>query len=187
MEQKKPLTRTPPGDVTIEIGTNRNQNVAWPMTRDILRGHWQKAHLLHQELTEVTTLIPDLPGQRIKISAARATAWILDPLNLPEFAVTMAKLNFVLGAEPALTGGKVKPATDTEHGNLTPTLIKSWLYWMRRLVDEGKGHVVEGKLPTLAEIAELPGKTRCQNYDSGGRARYREDQTELQLMSAEVL
>jgi hypothetical protein len=168
------------GDVTIEIGDERNRPFMWPMTKALLRGTWRRVNLQPDEMTDLTNALGmlqgDIPGARIELSGRRRRCRIYDPLDLPENASLWAEVKRLFLFH---TGTEFAPVPEKLEENLNDTKIKTRLYWMRRLVNgtpinrlvrppRGGPQAIlvgSGALPTLPEIAKLPGRTQIGFYN----------------------
>jgi hypothetical protein len=160
------------GQIEIELGCKRNRPKTWAPTRQVLRGHWLKANLTSDERSEALEPIPDIPGIRITIEPERRLAVIYDPLGLPR---NIEKLREVSEAFLKFSGQKSTYMESTKHEELSDTDIKTWLYWMARLVKSGDATVTVGELPSLNEISKLRGMTEMGHWDSTVRRnRFRE-------------
>jgi hypothetical protein len=164
----------PRGEVVVEVGDDKCRCMQWPMTKQTLRGAWVKANLFSVTMHPSLQACPDLPGMRVGLDARAGRGRVFDPLNLPEFKETLEKAQAALESGPWRK--KYGPEKDVEYPSLRPSEVKSWLYWMRRLVDGKSAKVLSGRLPTMEEIEALPGKTRIENWNSSSRAtKFRED------------
>lgn len=160
------------GEVVIEIADDRNRSVLWPCTKRLLRGRWLRANLLGITMHRDIQTMPDIPGMRVSLNCATKTAKTTDPLNEPRQKELCERLKTVLSELFRIPSG---PEKDSEKTNLSPSEVKTWLYWMRRLVDNAQALVISGALPELEDIAKLEGETSIQNWNSSQRvARTRE-------------
>lgn len=171
---------SPIGEVIIEVGDKRNNQKMFSPTRTILRGSWAKANLVSDERVEQVETIPDIPGIRILISPVRRTALIFDPMSLPE----NTQLNRdVQEAIKKNFGTQCGPMEKIAYEDMSDTAIKTWLYYMRRMVDGSKTNgvqwtdakIVAGSLPTMAEIKALPGMIEMEHFNASAiKCRYKE-------------
>jgi hypothetical protein len=185
------------GNVTIELGDNRNREMVFGPTKEIYRGRFLQANLFHDEVsTDGFANTPDVPGIWLSVDGMKRTLSVIDPLTLPQFAnhwrmiKDFFKLVMHLPPEHEVSLQEAKVIE-----NARDTQIKSWLWWMRRLVDgtpakmdkynrrilEGgpQANVISGTLPTRNEIIALPGKRACEFFNSRG-ARFLEDMEQEQ-------
>ena len=165
------------GKVTIEIATDRNNSVLFPPTKTKLRGRQDRNNWTPDERSRKIENFPTIPGMRIKLEwrGGKGTGTIYDPLskNKEELerlqTVVRGVLNMECGAE------------QDQEWSLTETGVKTWLYWMRRLMDgapvqtnrftgrtSGGPFAVEyeGRVPTLEEIEKMPGKIEKSQFAS---------------------
>lgn len=168
------------GEITIEIGDDRNRRFLWAPTKQELRGRWSRVNLKPDEATDELSRLPDIPGVHVTVDTRAMVLKITDPLNEPRNAELSRQLSALLKELFRSNNG---PEKDKVYNKATPTQVKTWLYWMRRMVDGApeefvKGRrvagpyakVVVGKLPELEDIAALPGKTAVENYNASARA-----------------
>lgn len=160
-------------EVVIEVASPRNQQFMWPLTQVVLRGRWCRANLPGITMQPALEKMPDIPGMRVLCDPSRRIARVFDPLNEPGNQDLLSRCSRVHTECFRVAAGAEQ---DVELDSLDDTAVKSWLYWMRRAVDNGMAIVVHGDLPSMTTIEALPGKTRCGAFDSSARAkRYRED------------
>jgi hypothetical protein len=165
-----------PGPVEIEVATPQNGNLLWKPTARVLRGRFDKANIPYSQLPEHFAQWPVLPGLYIRIDARRRTAEIVDPMSLPEHAELLKRFNFLQKGQSAFRV-ESGPEEPQRFEGMTDTQLKTWLYNARRAVDASFAVVRSGNLPTLEEIARLPGKTAMAQFETAirGKARFYED------------
>lgn len=179
------------GRVVIEIGDDRNRNIMWNPTQDVLRGRWDKDKLRAGELNQKTEMIPTIPGLRIEIDGRRRVLRIYDPLDSERLASLLAKVKRGVKAAINVDG---TPEKERRYEDSSETEIKTWLWWARRLV-EGvplsedeltatvrggpQARVIEGSLPSLAQIERLPGKVQMEHHNSSSKKRRHREDPEL--------
>jgi hypothetical protein len=167
----------------IEVGDDRNRNFIFGPTQDYLRGRWLKANLHGpDEIPQEIELLGDVPGMCIELDPRTRKGRIFDALRLPKNAMVLEKV--ASAHESNWNQKNMGPEKDREFdfrlGRDPDTEIKTWAYYMRRMLDgtvydrDRKGNVigggpqariVEGSLPTLEEIDEWPGKIRTNLFD----------------------
>lgn len=160
------------GRFTVEIGDELGRNLLWPMTQQVLRGRWSKSALIGRGGLPELLKFPDMPGIHIEVDATQKRARIYDPLANP------ANVNLLREIEPLyekISGGKGRPEEEQVF-DLDPTALKSWLFWLKRTVDDGKARCVQCTLPKMQEIEALPGKTLIEPFNGSQTAlKYKED------------
>lgn len=131
----------------------------------------------HAELNQMP---PSLPGMMLHVSIPKKLCVCRDGWELPQnkelweqvkahVEKYSARLECGTKLEPAVVYGEPSPGNVVR--KIDDGIIKTWLYWMRRLVDNNLAKVVSGVLPTLDEIATLPGKTRISQFNSDTKRR----------------
>lgn len=152
----------------IEFGDDKNRNFVWPPDKKQLRGKWDKnvdAHLAPQEDPRFRN-VPSLPGIRLQVEISRAggSARFFDPLQDPEYTrdctTTSKVVKEIWGKEQGAEPERIVPFEDANEA-------KTWIFWARRFLDAKGAAVVEGTVPTMQEIARMPGKIISNNFDNG--------------------
>ncbi len=163
------------GEIVIEVGDNHNRNPVFAPTQTFLRGRFLKSNLHHSVFNEYVENLPDLPGHRILIDPRRRYGLIFDPLSRDEFRAQLQDAQKRLRGQSVSTAGPVNvtygPDQDYKFERMKDSEIKTWIFYMRRLVDAQSAWVVSGNLPQLEEIKSLPGKTRIEIFNSSAKAR----------------
>lgn len=154
-------------EIEIEFGDDRNRVFAWGPTMEILRGAWSRRNLHSDELVEDLAAMPDIPGIRIRMSYERKLAVIYDPLALESNKDVCEKIARIIFDRFRRREGPAKPV---ERRNMDVDDLKTWLYGMRRRLDSNSARLIVGDLPSLDQIANLPGRTRIEMYNSSSRA-----------------
>lgn len=176
------------GEVVIEMGDERNRRFLWAPLGVELRGRWSRVNCTGDEMTEQLAMIPDIPGMQIVVNCnGRSRRMeVRDPLNDEKNQDLFEQLRKAV--KDAFRTDQV-PVKTTVVENADNSAVKTWLYYMRRFVngcpiDETQrrrsggpqAFVVRGTLPSLEEIAKLPGKTRIEFGNQSPLAvRYLED------------
>jgi hypothetical protein len=152
----------------IELGDVRNRHILFPPNQRALRGAWKKSNISHQSMTPEINNIPDLPGLWIAVDTEKRAVGILEPLIRDSHK---ALLGDFTKAYQAVTNSNGGPERDIKLGRQPDTKLKTWLYWMKRLVDGGQASVYRGVLPTMDEILAMPGNLEVNQFDQGGEAK----------------
>lgn len=172
------------GTVRLEVVDGRNRGILWPPTGAKLRARWDQANLISDERSEkLEKLPPIIPGVVVEIMAqgSKRRLSITDPLGDPR---NSALLEQVKRSFKAILGTDHGPEKAVVFDEVTDNMLKTWLYWARRMVDrqEVRGEndrfssgptlmLIHGTLPTVEQIAAMAGKTKMQNFDTSSRAR----------------
>lgn len=161
------------GEIEVEFADKRNRSKMWPPTRNTYRGAWNKANLIADERSERIEQIPDIPGVRLYISPERKQAIIFDPLSQKENADQCRGIADAIKTQFGSTQG---PMETVKYPKLTPSDVKTWLYWLRRMLDNNDIRVITGSVPEMEAIEALPGQTEMGAFDSSpNKCRFREN------------
>lgn len=186
MAHEKTTSPSMAAEYTIEIAAGSCRNVVWPMTRDVLRGRWTRDILIGQHAPPALQQMPDVPGQRIHINWRQRLVRIYDPLSLPENAQLLRDVKAMYKELLNVDG---RPADEirrewplwqgqeamNQEGH---DQLKSTLYWMKRFVNDKLAVEIGVPLPSLNEIALLPGRTLIEPFNNDPHAwRYQETPT----------
>jgi hypothetical protein len=158
-------------EYTIEIATANSNNVLWPMTRQLLRGRWSRSVLVGVHAGPALQQMPDIPGLRLSVNLRTRTTRIFDPLGLPENASLLREVKIrykeLMGQEgrPEDDVKNEWPASDRDRGE-GDSMLKGWLFWMKRLVQAKEAVEIGAPLPSFEQIEKLPGKTLVKPFDN---------------------
>lgn len=166
------------GAFTIELATPRNNNISFPPLRQTLRGRWSRSVLVGVTTNRTPALqnMPDIPGMCITLDPARRQARVYDPLGLPENKLLCDEIN---GYYRQITGTLGRPESEKTVTDLKEGGVKTWAYWMCRLLESDHARLVAGTPPTVEQVSRWPGKTQIEFFrQSAGsiRGHFLEDQ-----------
>lgn len=157
----------------IEIAGPNNDRVLFPPLGAVIRGRWDQAKTAHLDKGEAMRALAlvahTIPGRMIAVDTDKMLGKVVDPLGHESNKGLLEKLNAVFKAHSLVFGGGVKPYED-QTVSLTVDTVKDWLYWMRRLVDNGMAQEVGAgykSLPPLEDIRKMPGKRRADPLYTG--------------------
>lgn len=143
------------GEFVIEATPQKNQQLRFKPLRLTLRGRWLTSIMPdsgagYKQLPEV------IPGVCLALDVKRAKLRVVDPLGFPECAEIVAQSNRVRkGWEP-----EQGPWPEAVHDKLGQGDLKTMLLHMVELVDTGHATVLQGPVPKIEEVLEMPGKAR---------------------------
>lgn len=147
----------------VEIADSRNGNVLWPITQAVLRGKWARANIPAQSYPERLQEMPDLPGMHIAIDTNRRKGSVFDLLSRSTHKDLLKKAN---RQHLAIWGVECEPERDITLATMTDNQMKSWLYWIRRMLDAKQCVCVEGTVPSMAQIEAMPGTFMTNVFDA---------------------
>ena len=154
--------------VKIEISDKCNRNVMFHPLQQKLRGRWDAQNVsykrAHQALAQLPTVIP---GIQVIIDTNRKTRGYMDPLSNSEHAETVEKIKMAREQVSGISPGH-NPWPAVKFENSTHNELKTWMYWMRRLVDSKKAIIIGNadSLPTMADIESMPGDIFVGQFNS---------------------
>ena len=105
-----------------------------------------------------------IPGQRIEIDTKKGVGRIIDRMHLPENKEKNKQIRAALRNDEDTIGKEFGTSYNTEGclfegdhklSDSPPGNLASWLFWCRRMLDDGKLKLVEGDLPSLDDIRKL--------------------------------
>lgn len=169
----------------VEIANKHNRNHTFHPTQETLRGRWVRhniqARTPHESIMAMPEVIPGIMLE-VEIDGEKRVLRRIDPLSEPEHAETWKKIEAVQKrfGDFLSAGGKGQPWPPVVVEKASHDQLKTWLYWMRRLVDSGAAEIVASRttrqFPTIEEITEkMPGLTQIGQFnDQVRRPLYRE-------------
>jgi len=151
-------------DFTVEIAGPKNQNVVCPYDQQKMRGRWQRDRNGMAEPGEDIRRMPVVPGICLRVSLSRKAVRRFDPLNQPQNSTALKKIQKVA---KAVNGGQDVGPEDTVVWNMNDTEIKTFILWIRRLLDQDFCVVHSGEVPEFEQIQKLPGDFIIGQFDQG--------------------
>ena len=151
-------------DFTVEIAGPRNQNVVCPYDQQKLRGRWQRDRNGMAEPGDDIRRMPAVPGICLRVSLSRKAVRRFDPLTQPQNSTALKKIKKVA---QQVNGGQEVGPEDTVVWNMTDTEIKTFILWVRRLLDQEFCVVHSGEVPEFEQIQKLPGDFIIGQFDQG--------------------
>lgn len=146
-----------PTEVVVEVGRDANNHFAFNPLSANLRGRWNPKNEPGASARNNTIMsAPEVPGMYIVLDAQKRTLRALDPLSLPENKGLLDKLNNAVKA----MYGQQGPQEETIQTQLTDGQIKTALWEMWCMVNDGRGWLVHGQMPTPQKIMEMEGRVR---------------------------
>lgn len=155
-------------EYSIEISGPRDESIIFAPTQTKVRGRWDFQRTAHRDkldsMKRLAYEVPVIPGKVIALNTSTKQGCIFDPLSTGEGAKILEKIN-AIAKEFGDPESKAHPREDYK---LDANGVKDWLYWMRRKLDNNEAVLVPGsaELPTLAEIAELPGRRLADPFNT---------------------
>lgn len=147
----------------VEIANSRNGSVMWPINQTVLRGRWARANVPSASFPERLERMPDIPGMHIAIDTSRGVGKIFDPLSLPTHKDLLEAINVSHQGAFGTVGG---PERSIEVRQMSDDVIKTWLYWVRRMMDSKDCICREGLVPSMEAIIKLPGAYATNVFDA---------------------
>jgi hypothetical protein len=155
-----------------------NGSVLFQPLAEKLRGRWTTHKILHTTMHAALQSMPSpIPGEMVGVNIATKTVRKFDPLSLPENADLWNAMKEHYRNYQEYFGMMNKLMPGYEQAGCDNTVLKTWLYWMRRIVDAGVAIVVpkSAPLPNADLIKKLPGLTQIGQFnETSTRPMYRE-------------
>lgn len=147
----------------IEIAGKLNESVMCPIDQQNCRGRWARKNLIGKTYDGDFAAMPDIPGLCLVVNSARRRVRRFDPLADPQNERILKRAQKI-----GLTtmGVKFVPSKQKLWEEADADVIKTFCYWAMRLIDSGLAEVVNGHVPTWAEIKTMPGTIQMHQFDS---------------------
>jgi hypothetical protein len=147
----------------VEIAGAKNERVLCPIDSHICRGRWARKNLVGKQIDGDFNAMPDLPGICFVVNTAKRVVRRFDPLADPDNAKVLKRAQRVALATLGVKYAPEKAKTWKER-TLDDNTMKTFVFWILRLVDAGLVNVVKGRVPEFAEIRKLPGVIQLQMF-----------------------
>lgn len=175
-------TQQKPMEIIIEFCAEHNNNFLFVPTQRVHRGRYDR-HKLPAGTTSRrmgAMKIDGWPGMYACLDVESHHARIIDPLNLPQYEGQIEKISAVMRSANLAKGAtEVIADEDRDYPRLTPGGVKTWVFWMRRFVQDGQATLIQGKFPSEAAVDKWPGRTLVNPMEmSHGVPKYLEDMPE---------
>lgn len=156
------------GTFTVEFGDAHGRQQTVSTLRKVFRGYWSLTNFHRRKgadgqplggrpVGDAMSQMVDSPGMRLQVNLETGRVREYDPLeNDPE---TLERICRVLGRARGGVEVKYRPQPSKSY-ELDEHTLKTLVKELRYMVtcDEPKAKLVEGKLPSEAEIAAMPGR-----------------------------
>ena len=151
-------------EIVIECHMGNNGSPVFNPLERSLRGHWSNTKIPGQEMRPALRNMPDVPGINIAIDPELRTCRVFDPLETDKS--TWERIDSIITANQQHFDGRMKPWDEVKQENIDDDTLKTWLWWMARLVESKKARAVLGELPSKEDILAMPGEARVQQFNS---------------------
>lgn len=148
----------------VEVAGPKNENLMCPIDSKVCRGKWARKNLHGKQFEGDFTAMPDLPGLCFVVNTHRRFVSRFDPLADEANAKLLKRAQRIALALDGIKRRAEKPFR-WEGQNLTNDLLKTFVFWIRRMVDIGLMQVVKGTVPEWPEIRKMPGVIQLKPYD----------------------
>lgn len=161
--------------IVIEIADGCNRSVLFHPNQMKLRGRWDSQNVSYKRPhAALAKLPPIIPGIQVRVDIQKKLTSIADPLSLPENAYIIAAIKDARQEVSGISPGS-EPWPTINRKDCADSEIKTWLYWMRRLVDEGQAIIIgsDDSLPTLEQLEALKGDIHISQFNVLATRPYR--------------
>lgn len=140
------------GTVVLDVRCRRNRNpFFWPLQKT-LQTELRASEISSDKVPGLINQVGGvLPGERMEVDFQNRTCRVYHLLETPEYKDLKRRAAALLRTEQ----GGFQQGTHFGEEYTVPFReedVATWLYWIRRLVDSQKLHIVSGHLPSLEEI-----------------------------------
>lgn len=153
----------------IEVATNHNNSILWPVNQRKLRGRWDRDKFPRGSVTddEFSKMPNPIPGMYIEVDSAKRMARIFDILGdeNPKVQSILKRIEEVIKASGVADRARIGPDKTETLTKLDDNELKTWAYYARRFLDNRCVEIKKGAVPTMEEIEALPGLTRREIFD----------------------
>lgn len=167
-------------EYVIEVGDNMNRNPKFGPTGEQLRGRWTASHVAaieaHSAIKAISS-IPIINGICLGIDREKRLGRRFDPLReTAEGKAIWARVQPLLDQYNEIFDQGMKPWDQAVFPQLDDNDVKTWFYWMRRLLDAKQAFLQSDRFPTMDEIKKYPGGVRknfwSNSQEAGADALY---------------
>ena len=145
--------------ITIEIADECNRSVMFHPIKQKLRGRWDRQRVAYKRPHQALTRLPEvIPGIQISVDIHKKARGYRDPLSDPQHVPTLEAIKLAKEEVSGITPG-VGPWPAVVYEGSSDSDLKTWLYWMRRLVNSKSAVIISpaDSLPSLEEIDAMRG------------------------------
>lgn len=147
----------------IEFASDQNNETLCPITRRKYRGRWTGSNVKNRVPDDRFARMPDMPGHQIAFDGPGRRLEIVDPMGFPDNRDILREAKSVY---KEMNWQEPEPSETRTVQLKTDDLFKTWLYWVRRWLDNSQAVVVRGRVPEMAEIELLPGRVEHNQFDA---------------------
>lgn len=134
---------------------------------DKFRGRFAIADIANPGDAGKYASLPPIPGTHIVVDQKHRTIRAVDPLSFPENKAVLERANTLL---QTVQRSKGRPVDTSIIRNASDDEIKTALWEMRQLVDDGQAEVKsEGGLPPADRILAMPGRVKIRQHEDSLR------------------
>jgi hypothetical protein len=134
-------------EIAIELSGPHNENFLFSPAQKILRGEFLKSRLhdgvVYRQGSGLAR-VHRIPGQVIAVNLSERKIRITDPLGFRENAKLLKDLAPLISTNP---NGTLSPLEEIVSERASDDQLATFLYWMKRYVEEGKAIQYPGSAP----------------------------------------
>lgn len=160
----EPKRRGPSFAFLVEVAGSKNESLMCPIDSKVCRGKWARKNLHGKQFEGDFTAMPDLPGLCFVVNTDKRFVRRFDPLADPDNEKLLKRAQRI---SLSLDGIKRRPEKPFvwRDSNLTDDTLKTFVFWIRRMVDVGHMTVIKGVVPEWPEIRKMSGTIQLKPYD----------------------
>lgn len=174
-----------PAEFEVEFGNDeKNLNFMLPFFERRVRGAYSMSNV-RRNVGDMSGL-PDHPGERLRIAPRKRAFHLYDPLKDDKDKVL--QINRILRGK-IISMPKYDPAThqfpESKQTDVDIDKIKSMIWMVMQLHEQGNCKVTKGKIPTQDEFDKMPGDTLYDPFSTNRyKPKYAKDGPEYERMAA---
>lgn len=177
------------GQIVVNVENDMCRAVLFRPTEEHLRATITAAKVgRHQKVQPALQAVEEIPGHQLRVDFDKGQAVLHDRFGDREYEPRRRELLRQLSGPNNRIfdeGAKAPPAADIRYDLRTSDDKATWMYWLRRGIDEGDFQLVKGELPQMNEILveDEEGRRYCRygNIRLGDTYGYKAARGEMPL------
>lgn len=157
------------GACVVEFGDDYNRTITLNTIKQPVRGKFSLVNLAKRKEGAADYIgkmagMPDIPGMRLGLDFRKQKYKLYDPLARPENASLLKQINAVY--KKGVSGGAEFGPVETQMGEMNDDQWKTLLIELVNKKEAKCLRVVDGRLPTIKQIAKMKGRRLADPWNS---------------------